>query len=993
MHHRLRFLSTFAVLAAFACTPSAQPAPAKAPAGKADAGFGPWLDPSRDEPAGMRYRTFVSKLAGTEVSYLVYLPPGYDEATDRRYPVIYWLHGRGGSQTGAAAFASRLDAAIKAGQAPAMIVVGVNGRKTSSGVDSFDGTSPVQSVLIQELIPHIDATCRTVARREGRGIEGFSMGGAGAAKVGFKHPDLFGAVGVLGGALHDLASYAARGTAFQDIYGGNKEYFEANNPWTIVEKNAGAIRGRTFVRGAVGAKDNLLERNTSYHELLTKLGIEHTFDVVPEAAHNPAQVYDGLGAKTWEFYTRAFAQGAAPSGAPPPAATTVPPPKAAGARVSNEAPLAWVGVAPSPNWRTFTVKTADGVETPAIWAAPDGAGPFPAVVWFHGAPPAQGERGERNEAERARFDLFLKAGFVVCLGDYRGRSPEGSELSAADDAAAVIGQVKSLPAVDPQRVAAMGHSLGAATMLLAVGREPVACVVDSAAAGYSVLGMPAGSLRGRPPGGALPATEYNRQQALANLERINAPTLILYGEGDPLSRLNKTIHELMVELKKNVRLATFPGEHHGMLFRPNDRERGLQAWTTMLEFVSSTLRVPPTVRAATANPAAAERRDDAAGSASAVRRIPAGVKAHRDLAYVANGHERQKLDLYLPEQGDGPFPLIAWIHGGGWAAGEKSDCPPLNQGFVARGYAVASLGYRLSGHAIFPAQIEDCKAAIRWLRAHAKEYRLNPAHIGVWGSSAGGHLVALLGTSGEVKEFDVGAHLDQSSRVQAVCDYFGPTDFLQMDAHALKGSPLIHDAARSPESRLVGGPIQENAAQARRANPISYVTKDDPPFFIVHGDQDPLVPHHQSELLFAALVQAGVPVRFTTVVGGGHGAGFPGAELGPLVREFFDRHLKGDANAARWPAASTSEIKATAAPAAPGPARGGQPAGKAAEGAGGGIPPWAVLLQRDDADRDGRLSRAEFKGPAALFNRLDRNGDGFLTEEEHEGGLRAMGRR
>jgi hypothetical protein len=155
----------------------------------------------------------------------------------------------------------------------------------------------------------------------------------------------------------------------------------------------------------------------------------------------------------------------------------------------------------------------------------------------------------------------------------------------------------------------------------------------------------------------------------------------------------------------------------------------------------------------------------------------AGVKSHRDLVYVEGGHERHKLDLYLPEKADGPLPLIIWVHGGGWQNGSKDGCPPLRGGYIERGYAVASINYRLSGHAVFPAQIEDCKAAIRWLRAHAKEYGLDAKRFGVWGSSAGGHLVALLGTSGDVKEFDVGANLDQSSRVQAVCDYYGPTDF------------------------------------------------------------------------------------------------------------------------------------------------------------------------------------------------------------------------
>src|SRR5690606_26916634 len=116
-------------------------------------------------------------------------------------------------------------------------------------------------------------------------------------------------------------------------------------------------------------------------------------------------------------------------------------------------------------------------------------------------------------------------------------------------------------------------------------------------------------------------------------------------------------------------------------------------------------------------------------------RLPEGVQAHRDLAYVENGHERHKLDLYLPAQAKAPLPVLIWVHGGGWQNGSKDGCPPLRAGYIERGYAVASLNYRLSGHAVFPAQIEDCKAAIRWLRAHAKEFGLDPQRFGVWGSS------------------------------------------------------------------------------------------------------------------------------------------------------------------------------------------------------------------------------------------------------------------
>jgi acetyl esterase/lipase len=236
--------------------------------------------------------------------------------------------------------------------------------------------------------------------------------------------------------------------------------------------------------------------------------------------------------------------------------------------------------------------------------------------------------------------------------------------------------------------------------------------------------------------------------------------------------------------------------------------------------------------------------------------------------------------------------VIVWAHGGAWMAGSKENCPALP--FVAKGYAVASINYRLSGHAIFPAQIEDCKAAIRWLRANAKKYNLNPDRIGAWGASAGGHLVALLGTTAGVKDLEgKGGNSEQSSRVQAVVDFFGPTDFLQMDEHAARGSFPKHNSPTSPESKLIGGAIQKNAEKVKLANPVAYVKKDAPPFFIAHGEKDPLVPCHQSELLHEALKKAKVEVTLQKIPGAGHGGKeFHTNKMQAAIEAFFDKHLK-----------------------------------------------------------------------------------------------------
>lgn len=267
------------------------------------------------------------------------------------------------------------------------------------------------------------------------------------------------------------------------------------------------------------------------------------------------------------------------------------------------------------------------------------------------------------------------------------------------------------------------------------------------------------------------------------------------------------------------------------------------------------------------------------------RRIPEGTKTFRDVKYGPH-EERNLLDVYVPADTKGPLPLVIWIHGGGWRNGAKGAGGPAI-GLLKQGFAVAAINYRLSGNAPFPAQIEDCKAAVRYLRANAHKYGFDPERFGVWGSSAGGHLVALLGTSGDVKtlEGDVGDHDDVSSRVQAVCDWYGPTDLLQMG-----GS---HNNADSPESLLIGGPIQTNKEKVARANPITYVSADDPPFLIMHGTSDTVVRYNQSELLKTALKKAGVECQLVPLDGAGHGGPeFQTPDVQKQVAEFFAKHLQ-----------------------------------------------------------------------------------------------------
>ena len=267
-----------------------------------------------------------------------------------------------------------------------------------------------------------------------------------------------------------------------------------------------------------------------------------------------------------------------------------------------------------------------------------------------------------------------------------------------------------------------------------------------------------------------------------------------------------------------------------------------------------------------------------------------GPVAERGLCYGPHG-DANRLDLYRPRKA-APSPLVIWIHGGGWAAGDKDDGYPAP--LLDAGYAVASINYRLSLQAPFPAQIEDCKAAVRFLRANAARYRLDPNHFGVWGVSSGGHLAALLGTSGGVPELEGdGPNRGVSSRVQAVVDWYGPTDLLRWRAQLQGITTVDPDRQDSVVGLLFGGSVQKHRERAETANPIRYITADAAPFLIMHGDRDNTVPLAQSLLLDKALKAAGGESTLLVLHGSGHaGPGFAEPEINRIVLAFLDRRLK-----------------------------------------------------------------------------------------------------
>jgi len=286
-----------------------------------------------------------------------------------------------------------------------------------------------------------------------------------------------------------------------------------------------------------------------------------------------------------------------------------------------------------------------------------------------------------------------------------------------------------------------------------------------------------------------------------------------------------------------------------------------------------------------------------AKSAPKPANLPPGVRMEQDLAYVPDGDEAQRLDLYLPEQApEKTLPLIVHIHGGGWMGGSKFPCPVV--GMVARGYVVASVEYRFSQKAKFPAQIQDCQAAIRWLRANAAKYHLNPEKIGVVGGSAGGHLSALVGTAGGTGTFvPIGGNEVQSDRVQAVCDIYGPADFTtvvkQAEGDANVKNIFEFNSPKDPYSSLIGVPL-ETEAKSKAVSPVTYLSADDPPVLILHGTHDALVPYAQSVQFAEGLKSYGVPVWLQTLPGAGHGGPvFGKPQVIELMQNFFDKNLKG----------------------------------------------------------------------------------------------------
>ena len=272
----------------------------------------------------------------------------------------------------------------------------------------------------------------------------------------------------------------------------------------------------------------------------------------------------------------------------------------------------------------------------------------------------------------------------------------------------------------------------------------------------------------------------------------------------------------------------------------------------------------------------------AASAYGAATKVPEGVELIRDLEYAQAKGISLKLDLYRPSaKSSAPIPLVIWVHGGGWSKGSKANCPAA--WLAAKGYAVASLDFRLLPDHPWPAQIEDPVAALRWLRKESGKYGFDAERSAAMGGSSGGHVVALWGT----------LTLPPEDKVKAVVDWYGPTDLLTMPPNVLSEKRTRAELAKANGALLLGGVVMDQPEKAKAVSALHQVTKDDVPFLIMHGTADTSVPVDQSERLHAALKAAGVESTLKLLPGAGHGGKeFDSAESHTVIQEFLDKHLK-----------------------------------------------------------------------------------------------------
>jgi len=524
-----------------------------------------WVDPDRTAPGGTAYKTFRSRTINAEVSYLVYLPPDYEQQKTARYPVLYDLPASGGTpRRDLPEIVRRVDAAIRASRISPMIVVGVNGlRGNTMYCDSRDGLYPVETVIVKDLIPHVDATYRTVASREGRAVDGFSMGGFGAAHLGFKFPEMFGVISImapplLGPELKQTLPSNAWSKLFSTAMAGDLEYFRANDPFTLAEKNADALRDRTVIRIVAHWENEnwLWPQCEKLHQVLLRNMIPHEFYFLTNVkGHNRSQCLNTMGDGAFAFFSSSLVR---PQSSPPAAPRT--------------------GAAPGPaeEWERFPDGSV-GRETefqgvgviaiPAYIRKPDGPGPFPAIVLAHGGRYGKAPTVAMGRSMQSPTTDFIKAGWAVYSIDYRPADRIAIEPIEFDDSVEAVKTVRKYPFIDPRRVGWMGGSHGAQVGSRVASRVDLSGAILCAPAALDLIevkkafgrgeklvsilnkmvadmekerGAPAEEIENNP-------AKYGYSSALTEAAQVRCPILIINGRNDdnsPVSIIDVYVKKL-----------------------------------------------------------------------------------------------------------------------------------------------------------------------------------------------------------------------------------------------------------------------------------------------------------------------------------------------------------------------------------------------------------------------------------------------------------------
>lgn len=493
---------------------------------------------------------------------------------------------------------------------------------------------------------------------------------------------------------------------------------------------------------------------------------------------------------------------------------------------------------------------------PAGWKATDRR---PAALFFFGG-------GFKNGSPR---QFFSKAGYLASRGmvaisaEYRVESRhQTTPAESLADCRTAVGWLREHAAeqgVDETKIVGAGGSAGAACILAAWNKDVPAAQRPNRMVLFN------------------PAFYPNMIDApVAGLP----PVLLFYGTDDPWYKGGQEYWQQANALKLPVQLLFAPGQKHGFF---NDRPPEDTAYhaATSWEMDAFLIRQgyltgKPSITQPAGSRAALYPEDLKLWKPSPRMPLPADVDAHYDLTYGKPGNRPLLLDLYVPKApASRPRPLVVWIHGGAWQNGDKAQHPAAS--FLAHGFAVASIQYRFSQEAIWPAQLEDCRAALSWLRAQSSKYNVDANRIGLWGASAGGHLAAMLA-------------MQPGEKVQAVADWFGPTWFTRLQQYP---SHMDHEGPTAPGNRLVGAILQQNPELVKATSPLPLVRPGLPPFLIQHGDADELVPLEQSELLADALTKAGNRVTFEVIHRGGHGGKlFLNQANFDRVRQFFTQTLQ-----------------------------------------------------------------------------------------------------